>query len=79
MPDLFHEARIRSMRLPNRFVRSATWEGLATPEGACTERLLGVIDLLLRCAPNGVSSQVSLHERCHGRRKEGRRCRAQPT
>jgi 2,4-dienoyl-CoA reductase-like NADH-dependent reductase (Old Yellow Enzyme family) len=46
MPDLFHEARIRSMRLPNRFVRSATWEGLATPEGACTDRLLGVIDRL---------------------------------
>ena len=39
MPDLFEKSAINSIALNNRFVRSATWEGLATEEGACTSRL----------------------------------------
>lgn len=58
MPEIFDETAIKSMRLPNRFVRSATWEGVATPEGACTDRLLGVIELL---AEGGVGLIITGH------------------
>lgn len=36
MRSLFDETRIKSLTLKNRFVRSATWMGLAAPEGVCT-------------------------------------------
>ena len=36
---LFEETTIRGMALANRFVRSATWEGLADPEGGATPEL----------------------------------------
>lgn len=38
--DLFSPATINSLQLPNRFVRSATWEGMCTEEGAPTDKLL---------------------------------------
>ncbi len=37
--ELFEPTIINGMPLSNRFVRSATWEGLATPEGYATEPL----------------------------------------
>lgn len=37
---LFQATTFNSLKLPNRFVRSATWEGLAAPDGACTEDLV---------------------------------------
>ncbi len=39
MSKLFEETSINGMSLKNRFVRSATWEGMATEEGACTSQL----------------------------------------
>jgi len=39
MADLFETTTINSMTLANRFVRSATWEGLASSEGHATEAL----------------------------------------
>jgi 2,4-dienoyl-CoA reductase-like NADH-dependent reductase (Old Yellow Enzyme family) len=36
---LFEPTVIRGMKLANRFVRSATWEGLADPEGGATPEL----------------------------------------
>jgi 2,4-dienoyl-CoA reductase-like NADH-dependent reductase (Old Yellow Enzyme family) len=39
MADLFEPTSINGMTLANRFVRSATWEGLASPEGHATEAL----------------------------------------
>ena len=36
---LFEQANIRNIRLKNRFVRSATMEGMATPDGLPTEML----------------------------------------
>ena len=36
MSKLFETSEINGMRLSNRFVRSATWEGLAAADGACT-------------------------------------------
>jgi 2,4-dienoyl-CoA reductase-like NADH-dependent reductase (Old Yellow Enzyme family) len=38
-PELFEETTINGMNLANRFVRSATWEGLANKEGSVTKRL----------------------------------------
>lgn len=39
MPELFQPTSISGMPMVNRFVRSATWEGMATPDGACTPAL----------------------------------------
>jgi len=46
MPDLFEKSAINSIRLNNRFVRSATWEGLAAEGGACTSRLIALMQEL---------------------------------
>ncbi|RLC23921.1 MAG: hypothetical protein DRH56_07135 [Deltaproteobacteria bacterium] len=51
MDNLFSPGLINGMSLPNRFVRSATWEGLATEEGAVTPRLT---DLMVRLVGGGV-------------------------
>ena len=39
MPHLFEPTTVNRMPLANRFVRSATWEGLADPQGGATEAL----------------------------------------
>lgn len=39
MSILFEPTEINGMKLSNRFIRSATWEGMATAEGACTPSL----------------------------------------
>jgi 2,4-dienoyl-CoA reductase-like NADH-dependent reductase (Old Yellow Enzyme family) len=46
MPELFEKTSIRSMHLPNRFVRSATWEGLADKDGAVTQKLTEMMTVL---------------------------------
>jgi 2,4-dienoyl-CoA reductase-like NADH-dependent reductase (Old Yellow Enzyme family) len=58
MQELFEETSVNGMRLPNRFFRSATWEGLATPDGASTERLVGVVEKL---AEGGVGLIITGH------------------
>lgn len=40
MADLFEATTLNGMTLSNRFVRSATWEGLAAPDGAVTPKLI---------------------------------------
>jgi 2,4-dienoyl-CoA reductase-like NADH-dependent reductase (Old Yellow Enzyme family) len=40
MSILFDKIRINSLELKNRFVRSATWEGMATVKGEVTDRLI---------------------------------------
>ena len=40
MAELFEHTSIGSMSLPNRFVRSATWEGMADKDGSVTSRLI---------------------------------------
>ncbi len=42
MSKLFESTAIKDMPLANRFVRSATWEGLAADDGAVTPRLINV-------------------------------------
>ena len=58
MPKLFETTTINAMTLENRFVRSATWEGLATDEGYVTDRL---IDLSVQLAKGGVGLIITGH------------------
>jgi 2,4-dienoyl-CoA reductase-like NADH-dependent reductase (Old Yellow Enzyme family) len=51
MAKLFETTQIKSMTLANRFVRSATWEGMADNDGICTPKLIG---LMKRLAEGGV-------------------------
>jgi len=55
---LFQETRIKNMVLANRFVRSATWEGMATEDGTCTPAL---IDVAVQLARGGVGLIISGH------------------
>lgn len=56
MARVFETSNIRGLRIPNRFVRSATWEGMADPDGTCTEKL---IDLMIQLAKGGVGLIIS--------------------
>lgn len=55
---LFESATIGTLTLPNRFVRSATWEGMATEKGSVTPQL---IDTMVRLAEGGVGLIISGH------------------
>ena len=56
--DLFESTEINAMKLANRFVRSATWEGMATEDGAATPDL---IQLMADLAKGGVGLIISSH------------------
>jgi 2,4-dienoyl-CoA reductase-like NADH-dependent reductase (Old Yellow Enzyme family) len=58
MSILFESSEINGMKLRNRFVRSATWEGMASPEGAVTPKLIETMTLL---AKGGVGLIISSH------------------
>lgn len=58
MPVLFEQTEINGMVLSNRFIRSATWEGMATDEGACTTQL---VDLMSDLAAGGVGLIITGH------------------
>jgi 2,4-dienoyl-CoA reductase-like NADH-dependent reductase (Old Yellow Enzyme family) len=55
---LFQPAKIGSLELPNRLIRSATWEGLAAPDGGCTVEL---VSLMGELAAGGVGLIISSH------------------
>jgi len=46
MSVLFESSAIKGMTLKNRFVRSATWEGMATPDGEVTPQLVETLEAL---------------------------------
>lgn len=48
MAELFDEIKINTMTLKNRSVRSATWAGMAEPDGRCSMRLVELIEELAR-------------------------------
>ncbi|MHB8067834.1 MAG: NADH:flavin oxidoreductase [Desulfobaccales bacterium] len=48
MGKLFESSEINGLMLANRFVRSATWEGMATVDGAVTPKLLDTMTALAR-------------------------------
>jgi 2,4-dienoyl-CoA reductase-like NADH-dependent reductase (Old Yellow Enzyme family) len=58
MSILFENSEINGMKLRNRFVRSATWEGMASPEGEATPALIETMTLL---AKGGVGLIISSH------------------
>jgi len=58
MSKLFETSRINGMVLSNRFVRSATWEGMATADGAVTSKLIETMTALAR---GGVGLIISSH------------------
>ena len=58
MKKLFDVTKINQMELKNRFVRSATWEGLANADGSCNEELT---DLMVELAKGQVGLIISSH------------------
>jgi 2,4-dienoyl-CoA reductase-like NADH-dependent reductase (Old Yellow Enzyme family) len=46
------------MSLTNRFVRSATWEGMAKQDGSCSRKL---VDLMVQLAKGGVGLIITSH------------------
>ena len=58
MPKLFEQTTINGMVLENRFVRSATWEGMAEDDGSVTDKL---IELYGRLAEGGVGLIITGH------------------
>jgi 2,4-dienoyl-CoA reductase-like NADH-dependent reductase (Old Yellow Enzyme family) len=58
MSRLFETTEINGMRLANRFVRSATWEGMATDDGGCTPRL---VEVYRRLAEGQVGLIITSH------------------
>ncbi len=58
MSKLFETTTINGMKLPNRFARSATWEGLAADDGTSTPELK---DLYVDLAKGGVGLIITSH------------------
>ncbi len=58
MPKLFETTTINSMTLGNRFVRSATWEGMANEDGSCSQK---IIDLMEKLAEGNTGLLISSH------------------
>jgi 2,4-dienoyl-CoA reductase-like NADH-dependent reductase (Old Yellow Enzyme family) len=56
--ELFEQTILNGMTLANRFVRSATWEGLATADGFATE---GLANLLVKLARGNVGLIITGH------------------
>ncbi|MCG6201986.1 NADH:flavin oxidoreductase [Psychromonas antarctica] len=48
MESLFTETHIGNMTLKNRFIRSATWENMATESGHMTDKLYAIYDQLAK-------------------------------
>ena len=71
MTKLFEQTSINNLSLANRFVRSATWEGMAEADGTCTP---GLIDLVAHLAEGSVGLIITGHAYVspEGRRAPGR-------
>jgi 2,4-dienoyl-CoA reductase-like NADH-dependent reductase (Old Yellow Enzyme family) len=58
MNKLFDKTKINQMELKNRFVRSATWEGLANPDASCSKK---IADMMLELAKGQVGLIITSH------------------
>jgi 2,4-dienoyl-CoA reductase-like NADH-dependent reductase (Old Yellow Enzyme family) len=58
MAILFEPSQIKDLKLSNRFIRSATWEGLAATDGTCTPDL---VDLIVELASGKVGLIITGH------------------
>ncbi len=70
MSQLFDTTTINGMVLQNRFIRSATWEGLAADDGASTPEL---VQKMAQLAAGGVGLIISGHAYVEERGKAGNR------
>lgn len=68
MPELFEATKINSMTIKNRFVRSATWEGMAKNDGICTGKL---IDLMGKLAEGEIGLIITSHAYVQKKGKAG--------
>jgi len=62
MNTLFESSSINTMSLAKRFIRSATWEGMADDDDQCTSRL---IELMSKLARGGVGLIITAHTYVH--------------
>ena len=62
MKGLFDSTQINGMKLANRFVRSATWSGLADDDGYVTPRL---VEVTKKLAQGGVGLIITGHAYVH--------------
>ena len=58
MSKVFETTALKGITLTNRFVRSATWEGMANADGSCTSEL---INLMVKLAQGGVGLIITGH------------------
>ena len=58
MNKLFEPTELNGLQLENRFVRAATWEGMADEDGGCTPRL---VELYARLAQGEVGLIITGH------------------
>jgi len=63
---LFEATNINGMIIKNRFVRSATWEGLAEDDGMCTDKL---INLMCKLVEGEVGLIITGHTYVHKKGK----------
>jgi 2,4-dienoyl-CoA reductase-like NADH-dependent reductase (Old Yellow Enzyme family) len=68
MPHPFEPGMINTMALKNRFIRAATWEGLAADDGALSPKL---IEFLSTLAKGGVGLIISSHAFVQARGQAG--------
>ena len=68
MSIMFSPFQINALTIKNRFVRSATWEGLATDEGAVTPAIVSIMSDL---AQGGVGLIISSHAYASSEGKAG--------
>jgi len=62
MNTLFESSKIGSMRLANKFIRSATWAGMADDDGNCTKKM---IELMTELAKGGIGLIITGHSFVH--------------
>jgi len=62
MAKLFEHTQIKDLSLANRFIRSATWEGLADENGGCAPEL---VDRMVELADGNVGLIISGHSYVH--------------
>ncbi len=67
---LFEATEINGMKLRNRFVRSATYEGIAGNDGRCTS---GMSELMVQLARGGLGLIITSHAYVHPEGKAGPR------
>ena len=62
MAKLIELSQLKDLKLANRFIRSATWEGLADENGGCTPELVGrLIELARSCVGLIITGHTYVH------------------